>query len=264
MVNKTQKATKRAYRRKTLVTQDELWKLIVPQLWNPLVHFFLEDWVDKIDFTKKPVFLDKELKRLQPRGKSKNRVVDILMRLYLKNGETLVADKIVIATDANTAAHLTNSPIVTRFNSTDCLYFESDKHPLSIKPEKSFLIINSNTNSDELIDHLMILSDISPNYAPKNKVLISVSIVQKSTLNDDELTTKIQTELATWFGGNIHWRHLKTYRIPEALPQHFNNSPNYNSLIINDFTYRCGDYTAYPSLNAAMKTGRQVAELIVN
>ncbi len=88
MVNKTKKATTRAYSKKTLVTQDELWKLIVPQLWNPLVHFFMEDWVDKIDFTKKPVFLDKELKRLQPRGKSKNRVVDILMRLHLKDGKT--------------------------------------------------------------------------------------------------------------------------------------------------------------------------------
>jgi hypothetical protein len=89
MVNNTLKPrTKRAYIKKTLVTQDELWKLIVPILWASLIRFYLPEWEDEIDFTKKPTFLDKELKRLMPRGKAKNRAVDVLMRVYLKNGET--------------------------------------------------------------------------------------------------------------------------------------------------------------------------------
>jgi hypothetical protein len=79
---------KRAYRKKSLLTQDELWKVIIPNLWLPFIHFCLEDWVEKIDFTHKPDFLDKELKRLLPRGKSRNRAVDILMRVYLKDGTT--------------------------------------------------------------------------------------------------------------------------------------------------------------------------------
>ncbi len=79
---------KRPYIKKTLITQDELWKLIIPVIWSPLIHFCMDDLADKIDFTKKPVFLDKELKRLMPRGKSKNRVVDVLMRVHLKDGST--------------------------------------------------------------------------------------------------------------------------------------------------------------------------------
>jgi protoporphyrinogen oxidase len=181
--------------------------------------------------------------------------------IYLKNnGNSIEAETIVVATDANTAARLLNSPIQTAFNSTDCLYFESDKHPLSISAEKSFLIVNSNTN--ELIDHLIVLSDVVPNYAPTNRVLISVSVVGKNDLSNDDLKEKVEAELMKWFGGNQKWRHLKTYRIPEALPQFFADSPTYNFLKINDFTFRCGDYTAYPSLNAAMKSGREVAELI--
>jgi hypothetical protein len=86
--NKSEPRPKRQYIKKTLITQDELWKLIVPILWAPLIRFCLEDWVDKIDFSRNPVFLDKELKRLMPRGKAKNRAVDVLMRVYLKNGET--------------------------------------------------------------------------------------------------------------------------------------------------------------------------------
>ena len=79
---------KRPYIKKRLLTQDELWKLIVPLLWQPFIHFCLEDWADKIDFSRKPDFLDKDLKRFMPRGKSKNRTVDFLIRLYLKDGTT--------------------------------------------------------------------------------------------------------------------------------------------------------------------------------
>jgi protoporphyrinogen oxidase len=178
--------------------------------------------------------------------------------IFLTNGETIVADKIVVATDANVAAKLLGESNATPFNSTDCLYFEKEES-LSIGT-KSYLIINA--NADELIDHLVVLSDISPTYAPVGKTLISVSVVGKNNLSETDLIEKIQRELTNWFGKNHDWRHIKTYRIAEALPQHFSDSKTYNSLKINDFTFRCGDYTAYPSLNAAMKTGREVAELI--
>jgi hypothetical protein len=82
------KTAKRPYIKKQLRTQDELWKAIVPTLWAPFLRFCLEDWVDEIDFTRKPDFLDKELKRIMLRAKSKNRTVDFLMRIYLKDGTT--------------------------------------------------------------------------------------------------------------------------------------------------------------------------------
>ena len=81
------KREKRIYLKKRLLSQDELWKLIIPLLWEDFIQFFLPEWVDEIDFSHKPDFLDKDLKRLMPKGKSKNRTVDILMRVYLKNGE---------------------------------------------------------------------------------------------------------------------------------------------------------------------------------
>ncbi len=80
------KREKRAYVKKALLTQDELWKVIIPLLWAPFLRFCLEDWADKIDFTRKPDMLDKEMKRLMLRGKAKNRAVDILMRVYMKDG----------------------------------------------------------------------------------------------------------------------------------------------------------------------------------
>ncbi len=173
--------------------------------------------------------------------------------IYLENGETLESEKIVLATDAKTAAKLLGEEAKIEFNGTTCLYFESDS-PLKIDG-KPYLMINSNT--DEMINHILPISDVSPSYAPANKTLISVNIVG----NREVATDKVQTELAKWFGNKIAWRHLKTYKIPEALPQFFNESATETNLKISENIYRCGDYTAYPSLNAAMKTGRQVAEM---
>jgi len=178
--------------------------------------------------------------------------------VYLENGEAIEADRIVLATDAKTAAKLLGEKSDVEFNSTVCLYFESDA-PLKLDGEP-YLIINS--NADELIDHLFINSDAAPSYAPAGKTLISVNLVGDKQISDDVLEEKVQAELVKWFGRENVWQHLKTYRIPQALPQFFQNSSVNDNLKINEYTYRCGDYTAYPSLNAAMKTGREAAEML--
>jgi len=178
--------------------------------------------------------------------------------VYLENGEAIEADRIVLATDAKTAAKLLGEKSDVEFNSTVCLYFESDA-PLKLDGEP-YLIINS--NADELIDHLFINSDVAPSYAPAGKTLISVNLVGDKQISDDVLEEKVHAELVRWFGRENVWQHLKTYKIPQALPQFFQSSSVNDNLKINEYTYRCGDYTAYPSLNAAMKTGREVAEML--
>jgi phytoene dehydrogenase-like protein len=178
--------------------------------------------------------------------------------IYLENGERIEAEKIVLATNASATAHILGEPPTVSFNTTDCLYFASDT-PLSIF-NKPYLMINA--NGKELIDHLVVMSDVAPSYAPEGKTLISVNIVGKNKYSEQELIDKTGQELIQWFGKKYKWQHLRTYRIPEALPQYVDVPPQYKSLKINDLMYRCGDYMAYPSLNAAMKTGREVAEML--
>jgi protoporphyrinogen oxidase len=180
--------------------------------------------------------------------------------IYLENGESIEAEKIVLATNASATARILGEKPSVSFNTTDCLYFYSDT-PLNIF-SKSYLIINANTN--ELIDHLVVMSDFAPSYAPVGKTLISVSLVGKNKFSEQDLIEKVGIELRKWFGGNYQWKHLRTYRIPEALPQYFEAPSAHKTLKINDFMYCCGDYMAYPSLNAAMKTGREVAEMLSN
>jgi protoporphyrinogen oxidase len=168
------------------------------------------------------------------------------------------ADKIVLATDARSAAKLLGEDSRVEFNSTVCLYFETDVQlALDGAP---YLIINSNRN--ELIDHLFVASDVAPSYAPVGKTLISVNIVGRKGIADELLEENTKAELSQWLSSKINWQHLKTYRISSALPQYNQNSTIDTELKINEYLYRCGDYTAYPSLNAAMKTGREVAEML--
>ena len=62
-----------------------------------------------------------------------------------------------------------------------------------------YLIINS--NADELIDHLLVVSDVAPSYAPAGKTLISVNIVGEKDLPVEVLQEKVRAELEKWFGG---------------------------------------------------------------
>jgi len=177
--------------------------------------------------------------------------------VHLAIGETLTADVVVVATDAEQADRLLEHASATTFNATECLYFAADASPL---PSPMLAL---NADSDGIVNHLAVLSDVAPTYAPAGHSLISVSVVGQSSLTEPMLVSKVKQELTQWFGNQVHgWQHLRTYRIPQALPQYLPDSPKNMALKINEYTYRCGDYTQYPSLNGTMQSGREVAEMI--
>lgn len=67
--------------------RDLLWKGIIEELFEDVLHFFYPDFVDEIDFTQPYEFLDKELQKLTPEADSRNRRADMLVKVFLKNGE---------------------------------------------------------------------------------------------------------------------------------------------------------------------------------
>jgi phytoene dehydrogenase-like protein len=177
-------------------------------------------------------------------------------RVYLDNGDRLFGEKIVLATDGFQADKLLGKIADRKFNATTCTYFSADHSPLKEK----MLVLNPNRSS--MVHNLCVPSDIAPAYAPDGKSLISVSTQGFNLYDEHELAKNIKRELTTWYGKEVQdWQHLKTYHIPQALPN-FDQSHIDNSLKISDILYQCGDATAYPSLNAAMATGRKVAEMI--
>ncbi len=178
--------------------------------------------------------------------------------IYLENGETISAEKIIIATNPRNADKLLNENVQRKYNMTINTYFMAESSPL--KGQK-FIALNPNRKG--VVHNLCVPSDISSAYGNAGKSLVSVSTHGLEKFDEKQLTDRIRRELFDWFGAQVNvWKHLKTYAIPEALSE-YNPLDKAQELKISENVYRCGDYLAYPSLNAAMQTGRKVAEMIV-
>lgn len=178
-------------------------------------------------------------------------------RVFLENGEKLYGEKVIVATDGYQSDKLLEISRERKFNTTTCTYFSANQSPLKDK----MLVLNPNRSS--MIHNMCVPSDISKDYAPVGKSLISVSTQGLNLRDEHELAKNIKRELVSWYGEEVEtWQHLKTYHLPKALPC-FESSSFTTNLRISDVLYQCGDANAYPSLNAAMATGRKVAEMIV-
>ncbi|WP_373514916.1 NAD(P)/FAD-dependent oxidoreductase [Persicitalea sp.] len=176
--------------------------------------------------------------------------------VVLANGETLRADKLVIATDAATADRLLGKEVEREYNVTTCTYFAAERSPST----KKMIVLNPHQLS--AVDHMCVPSDVASDYAPGGQSLISVSTMGLELSDEAKLAEDIKMELSEWFGEDVRsWKHLRSYHLPQALIR-FEAGSRGELLQLTPNLYRCGDYTAYPSLNAAMQTGREVAEMI--
>ncbi|GAB4022789.1 NAD(P)/FAD-dependent oxidoreductase [Spirosoma koreense] len=187
--------------------------------------------------------------------------------VQLTTGETIAANTIVLAVDTAQAAALLDKPTPTElaFNHTTCTYFSATAPPNV--PDRKLLMLNTHRSS--AVHNATILSDVAPEYAPANHSLISVSTQGLELIHEQALVAQIRQELSGWFGEDVQqWRHLRTYHIPHALPAYppdlAGTDPLRRPLRLADSLYQCGDQTTYPSLNASMQTGREVAEQIIN
>jgi len=145
--------------------------------------------------------------------------------------------------------------------SVTCLYFSTEKAPY----HKALIALNANSN--RLVNNIAVMSNVSADYAPEGKSLISVSLTDKQLLVEPEsLEFKIKDELKFWYPDCMNWEHLKTYTIPYALPdnKHVTNDILPSSMRINDSTFICGDHLMNGSINAAMKSGRLASEAILS
>ncbi|TNE60419.1 MAG: hypothetical protein EP344_07240, partial [Bacteroidetes bacterium] len=68
------------------VTQDQLWKAILEDLFEDFLRWFYQPFLDRIDLTRGFEFLDQELPNIYPESTSPNRYVDKLAKVWLKDG----------------------------------------------------------------------------------------------------------------------------------------------------------------------------------
>jgi len=178
--------------------------------------------------------------------------------VILDSGERLHPRAVVIATDGTAAALLLGEQVPPPAHKVTCLYFATRQPPIS----EPVLVLNGEGHG--LVNSLCVLNVVAPSYAPPDASVVSASVLGDPAYSDQELVTAVRSHLATWFGHEVHqqWQHVRTYRIPYALPQQYPPSHVRVDHVprVRPGLFVCGDRYETASINGAMQSGRHAAE----
>jgi hypothetical protein len=150
------------------------------------------------------------------------------------------------------AANLEGSAV--SYRSTRNFYFEG---PLS-KLVSPSLILNGNTGGN--IMHFCFPSAVQKAYAPEGRALCSVTLRDPAL---DPEPAQILKELALLYPSMPwkEWRFLEAFHLPKAIPEFTGQSrPSFKR---SGNVVFAGDHLSYPSINGAMRSGREAAESII-
>ena len=174
------------------------------------------------------------------------------------DGTVIEANQILLATTANELSKKFFPNQKMASHQVTNIYFESNEAPT----EKAVVVLNASTHKN-WVNNLTVMSNVSKAYAPKGKVLISVSYNGIPNIDDVALAENMKQELKQWYGEKVNnWKMLKSYRIEYALPvqKSVRNQIPVSEIKISDTLFICGDNLLNGSINAALKTGRLAAE----
>lgn len=181
--------------------------------------------------------------------------------VVLASGERLRATAVVLATDAATTARLLHRSVPEAWRATTVAYYAADT-----SPQAGDRLLALNAAPAALVHNVCVPSDVQPSYAPAGAALVSVSShgPVAITLPDDALDARFRTELTAWYGPAVRgWRWLGAYRLPQALPVFGPEARPASLQPVQPGVWVAGDQQAYPSLNGALASGRQVAEALL-
>ena len=174
-----------------------------------------------------------------------------------KDGKSWQGRAVVLATDFE----ITNQFLgveVSKFewNAVDCLYFSLPEKDLPLKMP----ILHLGGSANGPINNLTFVSTLCE-CTPNGMALASTSVIGREGLAIDELVKSARKQLVSWFGASSKsWENIQNYRIKRAVPSC--SVPVDLEVKINGI-YRCGDYLGLPSIDSAMRSGRKVAESII-
>lgn len=179
-------------------------------------------------------------------------------KLAVDRGEKVKARKIVVATGAAAARRLVPALPEVEYRAVTCLYYSAPQVPL----EKPYLVIDASEGS--LISNLSIPSLVQRSYAPEGLHLVSVTVLGLPAAEDKELERAIRQQLFDWYGAPVReWKHLRTYRIAQALPALPPHGGVAEQFLRYDDTFLVGDYFGNASLEGAMLSARVGAQAVV-
>jgi phytoene dehydrogenase-like protein len=178
--------------------------------------------------------------------------------VMLESGEAMLADAIVLAVDRDTASYLSQGLIepAARWNSTICVWLAYEDASRS----EPLLLLNG--SGEGQINHVAVMNDVSPEYAPPGMRLACANIVGRSDLSDDQLESLARREVSVMLGWDASRLSLvRIDRIEKALPdqRHVHLRP----ARVRQGLYVCGDWCDMPSINGAMASAVRAADAVI-
>lgn len=175
----------------------------------------------------------------------------------LNSGESVAAANVVIATEAGEASRLLDGSLdPPEFNRVSCLYFEAPIPPIGGP------ILALNGDGAGPVNNVTVMSEVSSDYAPEGKALVSATVLKGCALEDGVLEGEVRSQLREWFGDQVNaWNLLRHYRIKHAVPFQPQNSmvkPR-----VRESVYVCGDHCDVASLDSALASGRAAASCLL-
>lgn len=178
--------------------------------------------------------------------------------VVLAGGRRLEARAVVIATDGSEASRLTRAA-ARSFRGVACLYFAAPRAPI----REPLVVLDGDGRGP--VTNLCVPSNVAPTYAPAGPSLVSATVIGVPAEDDARLEVVVRHQLEEWFGRDIRgWRHLRTYRIPHALPDQPPRSGRRAAETTVDGLYVCGDGGETASIHGAMASGRVAAEAVAD
>lgn len=180
-------------------------------------------------------------------------------RVATARGETFEAAQVILAVEYPEAMRLLGrGALANQHPAAACLYFDAPYSPI----EGPWLVLNGEGNGP--VNNVCVPSEVQPNYAPKGRSLVSLSVVGNPPESDELLERLALRQMERWFGNTETWRHLRTYRIPFGVPAQLPGAllPVAKPVRVAEKILLCGDYMDIASLNGAMLSGFRAAEAV--
>jgi Flavin containing amine oxidoreductase len=180
----------------------------------------------------------------------------------LDGGERVEGDAVVVATDGPSAAQLVPGVRSPASLPATQLAFAAPASPVG----EGILVLDG--EGEGPVNHLAVLSDVAPGYAPEDAALVSANVVGVADPDDDRLEAAARAQLAGWFGAAevAGWRLLRVDRIAHAQPYQAPGAlePPARPVRRTARLWVCGDHRDTASINGALASGRRTGEEVAS
>ncbi|MCK9924893.1 FAD-dependent oxidoreductase [Frankia sp. AgPm24] len=222
--------------------------------------------------------------RLQPGTVRLNCPADIVTRTGVRSrdGESLVARAVIVATDGTTAARLVPGIAEPSWHGVTTYYFRADASPL----RRGVLVVEGSTDPRRPVRpgrsgpviNTVVLSEVAPSYAPSGAALIAASVLGVPDDGDasvpgppadavggaDADEAAVRRHLSSLYGTDTAgWTLLARYPVARALPTLTSPHVLRRPVRTPSGVYVCGDHRDTPSIQGALFSGRRAAEAVL-